>query len=202
MNFDLTDEQQMLQAAAREFLAARLKSERIRELAESDDAFSEDLWREMSELNWPGLMVSGEVRWPGARHGRAGGADGAARLCARSRARSSRPSWPRIALEAAATDEQKERYLAPLATGEQRGTVALWDAGAGWTPDDITLEPEACQRRLRAERREAVRARRRHRGLLHRRRDGRPAVHRRARRGRASRSRRRRRSTRPASSTR
>ena len=58
VNFDLTDEQQMLQAAAREFLAARLKSERIRELAESDDAFSEDLWREMSELNWPGLMVS------------------------------------------------------------------------------------------------------------------------------------------------
>ena len=26
-----------------------------------------------------------------------------------------------IALETAATDEQKERYLAPLATGEQRG---------------------------------------------------------------------------------
>ena len=58
MNFDLNDEQQMLQAAAREFLGARLKSERIRELAESDDAFSEDLWREMSDLNWPGLMVS------------------------------------------------------------------------------------------------------------------------------------------------
>ena len=48
MNFDLTDEQQMLQAAAREFLAARLKSEKIRALAESDDAFSEDLWREMT----------------------------------------------------------------------------------------------------------------------------------------------------------
>ena len=47
-----------------------------------------------------------------------------------------------IALETAATDEQKERYLAPLATGEQRGTLALWDAGAGWTPDDVTLEPE------------------------------------------------------------
>jgi alkylation response protein AidB-like acyl-CoA dehydrogenase len=58
MNFDLTDEQRMLQEAAREFLAARLKSERIRELAASDDAFSEDLWREISALNWPGLMVS------------------------------------------------------------------------------------------------------------------------------------------------
>jgi alkylation response protein AidB-like acyl-CoA dehydrogenase len=47
-----------------------------------------------------------------------------------------------LALEAAANDEQKERYLAPLATGEQRGTLALWDAGAGWSPLDVTLEPE------------------------------------------------------------
>src|SRR6185503_20838570 len=46
-----------------------------------------------------------------------------------------------IALETAATEEQKERYLTPLATGEQRGTLALWDAGAGWTPADVTLEP-------------------------------------------------------------
>jgi alkylation response protein AidB-like acyl-CoA dehydrogenase len=46
------------------------------------------------------------------------------------------------ALEQLGTDFQKERYLAPLAAGELRGTIALWDAGAGWRPDDITLEPE------------------------------------------------------------
>jgi alkylation response protein AidB-like acyl-CoA dehydrogenase len=141
MNFDLTDEQQMLQAAAREFLAARLKSERIRELAESDDAFSEDLWREMSQLNWPGLMVSetygGQelgmvelvVLMEQLGYALAPGPIFSSMLAA-------------IALETAATDEQKERFLAPLATGEQRGTLALWDAGAGWTPSDVTLEPE------------------------------------------------------------
>ena len=142
MNFDLTDEQQMLQAAARDFLAARLKSETIRKLAESDDAFSEDLWREMSELNWPGLMVS--ERYGGQELGTveltvlmeqlgyalAPGPILSSMLTA-------------IALETAAGDEQKERWLAPLATGEQRGTLALWDAGAGWSPDDITLEPES-----------------------------------------------------------
>src|SRR5207237_350017 len=47
-----------------------------------------------------------------------------------------------LALEAAGTDAQQERYLAPLAVGELRGTLALWDRGAGRTPDDITLEPE------------------------------------------------------------
>ncbi len=142
MNFDLTDEQQMLQAAAREFLAARLNSQRIRELAESDDAFSEDLWREMSELNWPGLMVP--EKWGGQELGTI---ELAVLMEQLGYALTPGPILSTIlagiALEAAATDEQKERYLAPLASGEQRGTVALWDAGAGWSPSDITLEPEA-----------------------------------------------------------
>jgi alkylation response protein AidB-like acyl-CoA dehydrogenase len=142
VNFDLTDEQQMLQAAAREFLAARLKSERIRALAESDDAFDADLWREMSELNWPGLMVSE------AYGGQELGTIELAVLMEQlGYALAPGPIFSSIlagiVLEAAATDEQKERWLAPLATGEQRGTTALWDAGAGWVPDDITLEPEA-----------------------------------------------------------
>jgi alkylation response protein AidB-like acyl-CoA dehydrogenase len=141
LNFDLTDEQQMLQAAAREFLAARLKSERIRQLAESDDAFSEDLWREMSDLNWPGVMVSEQY---GGQE--LGTVELAVLMEQLGYALTPGPilssMLAAIALETAATDEQKERYLAPLATGEQRGTLALWDAGAGWAPDDITLEPE------------------------------------------------------------
>jgi alkylation response protein AidB-like acyl-CoA dehydrogenase len=142
VNFDLTDEQQMLQAAAREFLAARLKSERIRALAESDDAFDEDLWGEMSQLNWPGLMIS--EKYGGQELGTI---ELAVLMEQLGYALTPGPILSSIlagiALETAATDEQKERYLAPLATGEQRGTLALWDAGAGWAPTDITLEPEA-----------------------------------------------------------
>jgi alkylation response protein AidB-like acyl-CoA dehydrogenase len=141
VNFDLTDEQQMLQAAAREFLAARLKSETIRGLAESDDAFSEDLWREMSDLNWPGLMVS--EAYGGQELGTV---ELAVLMEQLGYALVPGPIFSSmlaaIALETAATAEQKERYLAPLATGEQRGTLALWDAGAGWAPDDVTLAPE------------------------------------------------------------
>jgi len=141
VNFDLTDEQQMLQAAAREFLAARLKSERIRDLAASDDALDEGLWREMSELNWPGLMVS--EKYGGQELGTV---ELAVLMEQLGYALTPGPilssMLAAIALETAATDEQKERWLAPLATGEQRGTLALWDAGAGWAPDDITLDPE------------------------------------------------------------
>ena len=67
MNFDLTDEQQMLQAAAREFLAARLKSEQIRELAESDDAFDEDLWQRDERPQLAGPDGLRGVRRTGAR---------------------------------------------------------------------------------------------------------------------------------------
>ena len=201
MNFDLTDEQQMLQAAAREFLAARLKSERIRSLAESDDAFDEDLWREMSDLNWPGLMVS--EKYGGQELGTV---ELAVLMEQLGYALAPGPilssMLTAIALETAATDEQKERYLAPLAIGEQRGTLALWDAGAGWTPNDITLEPESANGGyvLNGEKLFVLDAATR--GLLHRGRDAATAGSSSSVTRRASRSRPRQRSTRPASSTR
>ena len=141
MNFDLTDEQQMLQAAARDFLAARLNSEKIRALAESEDAFSEDLWREIANLGWPGLMV-------GADYGgqELGTIELSVLMEQLGYALTPGPvlsnTFAALALQTAATDEQRERWLAPLAAGEKRGTLALWDRGAGWSPTDITLEAE------------------------------------------------------------
>jgi alkylation response protein AidB-like acyl-CoA dehydrogenase len=141
VNFDLTDEQQMLQAAARDFLASRLSSEKIRALAESDDAFSEDLWREMSDLGWPGLMV-------GADYGgqELGTIELAVLMEQLGYALTPGPALSNmlaaLALQTAATDEQRQHWLAPLAAGEKRGTLALWDRGAGWTPAEVALEPE------------------------------------------------------------
>jgi alkylation response protein AidB-like acyl-CoA dehydrogenase len=141
VNFDLTDEQQMLQAAARDFLAARLNSEKIRALAESDDAFSEDLWKEICDLGWPGLMV-------GADYGgqELGTIELAVLFEQLGFALTPGPvlsnTLAALALQTAGTDSQRERWLAPLAAGEKRGTLALWDRGAGWSPADITLEPE------------------------------------------------------------
>jgi alkylation response protein AidB-like acyl-CoA dehydrogenase len=141
MNFDLTDEQRMLQQAAKEMLAARFTPTRIRELGESDTGLSEEIWRETTELNWPGLIVSEE-------HG--GQALGTVELAVLMEqlgyALAPGPFFSNtlaaLALEAAGTPAQRERYLAPLAVGEKRGTLALWDRDAGRTPDDITLDPQ------------------------------------------------------------
>ena len=46
-----------------------------------------------------------------------------------------------LMLAAAGTDEQRERWLEPLAAGEARGTLAVWDERAGWAPDHSEVEP-------------------------------------------------------------
>ena len=59
MNFGLNDEQREIQSTAREFLASRFKPEKVRELAESR-TYDDGIWKEISELGWPGIAVAEE----------------------------------------------------------------------------------------------------------------------------------------------
>ena len=94
MDFGYTDDQRDIQRTARDLLADRARPERMREHAEAGRT-DDDLWRELSELGWPGIAVAEE-------HGGQGlGAVELAILCEelgrsrRARARSSRPCWRR-----------------------------------------------------------------------------------------------------------
>ncbi len=133
MYFDLTDEQQAIKATAREFLAARFKSEGIREIAASESGFDADGWREMAELGWAGLAVPEE--WGGQGLGIV---DLAVLFEEMGYALAPSPLLSNtvvaLALSFCASDDQRERYLRPLAAGELRGTPALWDAGSTATP--------------------------------------------------------------------
>src|SRR5687768_11460711 len=130
----------MLQATAKEMLAARFKPARIRELGESDTGFDEEIWRETAGMNWPGLIVSEEY---GGQE--LGTVELVVLMAELGYALAPGPflsnTFAALALEHMATDEQRERYLTPLAVGELRGTLALWDSGAGRNPEHITLEP-------------------------------------------------------------
>ena len=59
MNFDLNDEQQEIKRTAHEFLGARFKPEKVRELAEAQ-SYDDALYEEMAELGWPGIAISEE----------------------------------------------------------------------------------------------------------------------------------------------
>ena len=57
MNFDLSDTQQEIKSTARDFLTSRFKPEKVRELAEAR-GYDEALWKEISELGWPGIAIA------------------------------------------------------------------------------------------------------------------------------------------------
>ncbi|HEV7562994.1 MAG TPA: acyl-CoA dehydrogenase family protein [Solirubrobacterales bacterium] len=142
MYFDLTDEQQAIKSTAREFLASRFKSERIRELAASEDGFDASGWAEMAELGWPGLALPEE--WGGQGLGIV---DLAVLFEEMGYALAPSPLLSNtvvgLALSFCGSDDQRERYLRPLAEGEKRGTPALFDAGSTATPGAFKMEAVA-----------------------------------------------------------
>jgi alkylation response protein AidB-like acyl-CoA dehydrogenase len=142
MYFDLTDEQQAIKATAKDFLAARFKSERIREIAASEDGTDPAGWGEMAELGWAGLAVPEE--WGGQGLGIV---DLAVLFEELGYALAPSPLLSNtvvaLALSRCASDDQRERFLRPLAEGSLRGTPALWDAGSTATPGAFTMRAEA-----------------------------------------------------------
>jgi alkylation response protein AidB-like acyl-CoA dehydrogenase len=137
--FDLTDEQQAIKSTAHDFLAARYKGERIRELAESEHGFAQADWEEMAELGWPGLALPEE--WGGQGLGivelavlfeEMGYALAPSPLLSNTVAG--------LALALCGSDDQRERFLRPLAEGSLRGTPALWDAGTPGAIGEFAME--------------------------------------------------------------
>jgi alkylation response protein AidB-like acyl-CoA dehydrogenase len=139
MYFDLTDEQQAIKSTAHDFLASRFKSERLREIAASDDGFDVAGWTEMAELGWTGLAVPEE--WGGQGLGIV---ELAVLFEEMGYALAPSPLFSNtiagLALTLCGSDDLRERYLRPLAAGEVRGTPALWDAGSPATPGGFTME--------------------------------------------------------------
>jgi alkylation response protein AidB-like acyl-CoA dehydrogenase len=138
MYFDLTDEQRAIKSTAHDFLSSRFKSERLREIAGGDEGFDEASWKEMAELGWAGLALPEE--WGGQGLGIVDLAvlfEEMGYVCAPSPLLSN--TIVGLALAAAGSDEQKERWLAPLAAGELRGTPALIDAGVPAVPGKFAM---------------------------------------------------------------
>jgi alkylation response protein AidB-like acyl-CoA dehydrogenase len=134
LNFDFTDDQQAIKRTARDFLASRYKPEKRRELAEAG-TYDDALWSEIAELGWPGIFI-------GEDHG--GQGLGTVELVILQEelgyALAPTPFFSNAAagflIQQAGSDEQKERWLPGIASGEQRGTVGVVSNGeAPLVPD-------------------------------------------------------------------
>ncbi len=139
MNFDFTDDQQAIKRTANEMLAARFKPERVRELAEAG-SYDDDAWKEMAELGWAGIFIDED-------HGGQGLGIVELVILTEELGYALAPvpflsnAAAGLALQFAGTDEQKERWLPGIASGEARGTVGmLRDGEARLVPDADSAE--------------------------------------------------------------
>jgi alkylation response protein AidB-like acyl-CoA dehydrogenase len=135
MNFDFTDDQQAIKRTAKELLAERFKSERVRELAEAE-RYDDETWKEVSELGWAGIFI-------GEEHGGQGLGTVELIILMEELGYALAPlpflsnAAAGLVLQAAGSDEQKQRWLPGIASGEQRGTVGILkeDGEAKLVPD-------------------------------------------------------------------
>ncbi len=136
MNFDFSDDQHVVKRTARDLLTKRSTWERVRAAAEGG-RYDEELWAELCQLGWPGIAID-------ERHG--GQGLGTVELvilleefgyaCAVTPFLGT--ALAGIAIQAAGSGEQRERWLPGLAGGELRGALGMARDGAGeLVPDAV-----------------------------------------------------------------
>jgi alkylation response protein AidB-like acyl-CoA dehydrogenase len=139
VNFDFTDDQQAIKRTAKDLLADRFKFERVRELAEAgrDD---EEAWKELCELGWPGIFIDEE-------HGGQGLGIVELVILMEELGYVLAPvpflsnAAAGLMIQAAGSDEQKQRWLPGIASGEARGTAGIVRGGeAKLVPDADSAE--------------------------------------------------------------
>jgi alkylation response protein AidB-like acyl-CoA dehydrogenase len=121
MDFGLTDDQRDIQRTARDLLSERATAARVREHAVAR-TIDQTLWRELSELGWPGIAVSEDYGGQGL------GQIELSILCEElGRSLAPVPFLPSAmaaaVIEQAGSAEQRERWLPGLASGETFGAL-------------------------------------------------------------------------------
>ena len=119
MNFDLSDEQSEIKGTAKQFLGAKFKPEKVRELAESR-SYDDALWKEIADLGWAGIAID-----EGRRQG-LGLIELAVLLEESGYACAPSPllgtAGAALVISAAGSDEQRAEWLPKLASGESAGS--------------------------------------------------------------------------------
>ena len=128
MNLDFSEDQKLLKQTARDYLEEHAPLTVCREVLESNQSYSSDLWKGAAELGWLGAVIPEE-------YGGAGFGYLELAVIAEEVGRSLAPipfsSSTYLAAEAVllyGSDAQKTKYLTRLASGESIGTFAIAEA--------------------------------------------------------------------------
>ncbi len=140
MDIDLSEEQEMLRKMARDFLADKCPGTLVREMMEDERGYPPELWREIADLGWLGLVFPSDY----------GGEDFnflelAILLEEMGRVSFPGPFFSTVVLGGLpilhmGTDEQKKEFLPKLCRGDLLATLALTEADASFDPSAVTLK--------------------------------------------------------------
>lgn len=136
MDFSLSEEQKMLQTSASDFLQSRCEKSLLRELEVSDTGHSAEIWHEMAELGWMGIIIPEGY----------GGADCSLMEMAVlfeeiGRAAFSSPlactTLGTMAILEGGTEDIKNKILPEVASGDLILTIAVEEAGVAYELNNI-----------------------------------------------------------------
>lgn len=142
MDFRLTEAQELLVSTAREFFHNHCPTTLVQQLVDDPRGFPEELWRQISHLGWPGLLIPGHL-------GGSGGACLDAILLVEEMGYACFPS-PYIQSAVVATSlllssghtPLQQSLLPTMARGERLCTLALTEESADFTPEALTMTGE------------------------------------------------------------
>jgi alkylation response protein AidB-like acyl-CoA dehydrogenase len=138
VNFDLSEEQVMLQETVKQYLENECPATRLREIFDGDVGMDEALWKGMAEMGLAGLHLPDE-------YGGAGLEILDLAIVSETLGYMACPgpflghALAGLAIAEAGSDAQKSKWLPLLATGDALGTVAFGEEGGAWLPDQWTL---------------------------------------------------------------
>jgi alkylation response protein AidB-like acyl-CoA dehydrogenase len=149
MDFDLTDEQREIKNVARELLSARSPLAKVREAAEAA-VYDPELWSEIVALGWPGIAVAERYGGQGL-----GAVELAVLLEELGYACAATPflstAVASAVIQAAGSDQQRERWLPGLAVGELTAGVGAADLAADAEGAAVVVLLDGDEARLVAE---------------------------------------------------
>ncbi|MBW2347264.1 MAG: acyl-CoA/acyl-ACP dehydrogenase, partial [Deltaproteobacteria bacterium] len=143
MDYDLNEQQHMIQEAAHKFLSKECPSEFVRKMAEDERGFTDELWKGMTDLGWMSLLVPEE-------YGGFGGdfLDLAVLLSEMGYFALPGPYFSTVVLGGltlleAGNEEQKREMLPELSQGKRFLTLAWVEKEGTFSPDGIQTKADA-----------------------------------------------------------
>jgi alkylation response protein AidB-like acyl-CoA dehydrogenase len=139
MQFGLSESQQILKDTARKFFAGESPIAAARKAMETETAYDATLWIKLAEQGFTGIITPEEFGGMGL-----GKVELILLMEEAGYALLPGPFFSTVALagaviEACASPEQKKNYLARIAGGQARSTVALVEAAGSWNPGSLQI---------------------------------------------------------------